>query len=156
VITDAGFQLSFAAVAGIFTIAPRVVRMLEGYPVPQALAQLVAVSTACGLATAPITWLQFHQVSLVTVPANVVGVPIVAEMLGLGLLTAVLAPIAPPVAAALAQLNGWGAALLAGWARLTGGVPFAQISSPRAVAFATACFVFALSRVVGRDSFLLR
>src|SRR5579871_638695 len=70
---DAGFQLSFAAVAAIFVVTPRVVRALEGYPVPRSLAQLIGVSTACGLATAPVTWLQFHQISLVTVPANVVG-----------------------------------------------------------------------------------
>src|SRR5581483_10258356 len=47
---DAGFQLSFAAVASIFTIAPRVAKTLEGYPVPRALGQLIGVSTACGLA----------------------------------------------------------------------------------------------------------
>ena len=72
---DAGFQLSFAAVASIFVVTPRVVRALEGYPVSHGLAQLIGVSTACGLATAPVTWFQFHQISLVTVPANVVAVP---------------------------------------------------------------------------------
>src|SRR5205085_12636934 len=97
---DAGFQLSFAAVAAIFVVTPRVVRALEGYPVPRSLAQLIGVSTACGLATAPVTWLQFHQVSVVTIPANVVAVPVVAEMLVVALATAVIAPVAPPVAAA--------------------------------------------------------
>src|SRR5207248_8911767 len=101
-VLDAGFQLSFAAVAAIFVVTPRVVRALEGYPVPRWLAQLIGVSTACGLATAPVTWLQFHQISLVTVPANVVGVPLVAEMLAFALLTAVVAPVAAPVAQAMA------------------------------------------------------
>jgi competence protein ComEC len=131
---DAGFQLSFAAVASIFVVTPRVVRALEGYPVSRELAQLIGVSTACGLATAPVTWLQFHQISLVTVPANVVAVPIVVEVLGLALLTAVVAPVAPPVAAAMAQLNGWGAWLVAVCARGFGSVPGAQITSPRAAA----------------------
>jgi competence protein ComEC len=131
---DAGFQLSFAAVASIFVVAPRVVRALEGYPVSHGLAQLIGVSTACGLATAPVTWFQFHQISLVTVPANVVAVPIVVEVLGLALLTAAVAPVAPPVAAAMAQLNGWGAWLVAACARGFGSVPGAQITSPRAAA----------------------
>jgi competence protein ComEC len=131
---DAGFQLSFAAVASIFVVTPRVVRALEGYPVSRELAQLIGVSTACGLATAPVTWFQFHQISLVTVPANVVAVPIVVEVLGLALLTAVVAPVAPPVAAAMAQLNGWGAWLVAVCARGFGSVPGAQITSPRAAA----------------------
>jgi competence protein ComEC len=131
---DAGFQLSFAAVVSIFVVTPRVVRALEGYPVSRALAQLVGVSTACGLATAPVTWFQFHQVSLVTVPANVVAVPVVVEVLGLALLTAVVAPVAPSVAAAMAQLNGWGAWFVALCARAFASVPGAQITSPRAAA----------------------
>ena len=131
---DAGFQLSFAAVASIFLVTPRVVRALEGYPVSHGLAQLIGVSTACGLATAPVTWFQFHQVSLVTVPANVVAVPVVVEVLGLALLTAVVAPVAPPVATAMAQLNGWGAWYVAGCARAFARIPGAQITSPRAAA----------------------
>jgi competence protein ComEC len=131
---DAGFQLSFAAVASIFVVTPRVVRALEGYPVSHELAQLIGVSTACGLATAPVTWFQFHQISLVTVPANVVAVPIVVEVLGLALLTAVVAPFAPSVAAAMAQLNGWGAWLVAACARASANIPGAQVTSPRAAA----------------------
>jgi competence protein ComEC len=131
---DAGFQLSFAAVASIFVVTPRVVRALEGYPVSRTLAQLIGVSTACGLATAPVTWFQFHQISLVTVPANVVAVPVVVEVLGLALLTALVAPVAPPVAAAMAQLNGWGAWLVALCARGFASLPAAQITSGRAAA----------------------
>ena len=131
---DAGFQLSFAAVASIFVVTPRVVRALEGYPVSRELAQLIGVSTACGLATAPVTWLQFHQISLVTVPANVVAVPVVVEVLGLALLTAMVAPVAPPVAAAMAQLSGWGAWFVIACARVLASLPGAQITSPRAAA----------------------
>ncbi len=133
-VLDAGFQLSFAAVAAIFVVTPRVVRRLAGYPVPRPLAQLVGVSTACGLATAPVTWLQFHQISLVTIPANVVGVPVVAEMLVLALLTAATAPVAPPIARALAHVNGWGAGFVAGCARFFGGLPGAQVTSPAGAA----------------------
>jgi competence protein ComEC len=142
-VLDAGFQLSFAAVAAIFVVTPRVVRALEGYPVPRSVAQLVGVSTACGLATAPVTWLQFRQISAVTIPANVVAVPVVAEMLGLALVTAVLAPVAPPVAAALAQVNGWGAWFVAGCARLFGGLPGAQATSPAGAAALAACVLLA-------------
>jgi competence protein ComEC len=131
---DAGFQLSFAAVASIFVVTPRVVRALEGYPVSHGLAQLIGVSTACGLATAPVTWFQFHQISVVTVPANVVAVPVVVEVLGLALLTALAAPVAPPVAAAMAQLNGWGASFVVLCARGFASVPGAQITSGRAAA----------------------
>jgi competence protein ComEC len=131
---DAGFQLSFAAVTSIFVVTPRVVRALEGYPVSHEVAQLIGVSTACGLATAPVTWFQFHQISMVTVPANVVAVPVVVEVLGLALLTAVVAPVAPPVATAMAQLNGWCAWFVAVCARVFGSLPGAQVTSGRAAA----------------------
>ena len=150
---DAGFQLSFAAVASIFAVTPRVVRALDGYPVPHRLAQLIGVSTACGLATAPVTWFQFHQVSVVTVPANVVGVPVVAEMLVVALVTAVIAPVAPPLAAALAHVNGWGAWFVAACARFFGGLPGAQATSPSAVAALAACALLAAAYACshGRD-----
>ena len=128
---DPGFQLSFAAVASIFVVTPRVVHALEGYPVSRPVAQLIGVSVACGIATAPVTWLQFHQISLVTVPANVLAVPVVVEVLGLALVTAAIAPIAPSVASALAWLNGVGASLVAACARGFGSVPGAQITSDR-------------------------
>src|SRR5439155_18788888 len=75
---DAGFQLSFAAVAAIFLIAPPIGRALEGYPVPEKAATVIAISAACGLATAPILWFQFHAVPLLTVPANAVAAPAAA------------------------------------------------------------------------------
>src|SRR5439155_20006545 len=114
------FQLSFAAVLSIFTVAPRIRLALEGYPFPGKLADVVAVSTACGLATAPVSWLQFHTVPLLTVPANALAAPAVVPLLGLGLAAAAVAPVSGGAAATLAALNGWCAAYLAGCARLVG------------------------------------
>jgi ComEC/Rec2-related protein len=127
---DPGFQLSFAAVVSIFVLAPRLRRGLEGYPVPGPVRDCVAISTACGLATAPISWLHFHAIPVLTVPANAVAAPVVVPMLALALLAAVLPPFGP----LLAQGAGWCAAYLAGCARLFGGLPGAQARSPAAVA----------------------
>ena len=137
-VLDPGFELSFAAVVAIFSLAPRIRRRLDGYPVPRGLADVVAVSTACGLATAPVSWFQFHAVPLLTVPANALAAPAVVPLLGLGLAAATVAPVSGSAAATLAALNGWCAAYLAGCARLVGGLPFAQIRSGRAAA-ALAC-----------------
>jgi competence protein ComEC len=130
---DPGFQLSFAAVAAIFVLVPRLRRVLEeGYPVPSAIAEVVTVSAACGAVTAPILWLQFHAVPLLTVPANALAAPVVAPLLGLALAAAAIYPLSPTVAGALGWLNGWCAAYLAACARLVGGLPGAQISSGHA------------------------
>jgi competence protein ComEC len=128
---DAGFQFSFAAVIAIFTLVPRLERFLEGYPLGRPLRLVVAVSTACGLVTAPIAWAHFHSVQLLTVPANALAAPAVVPLLGLGLAAAAVAPLSASAAAALAWLNGWCAAYLAAVARLVGGLPFAQIQSTR-------------------------
>jgi competence protein ComEC len=131
---DAGFELSFAAVVAIFALTPRLQRMLEGYPLPKGLADAIAVSGACGLATAPIAWFQFHAVPIVAVPANAMAAPAVLPLLVLALAAAAVSPLSPSAATALAWLNGWCAAYLAACARLIGGLPFAQVSSGRGAA----------------------
>jgi competence protein ComEC len=130
---DAGFQFSFAAVLAIFLLVPRFERFLEGYPLGRSLRLVVAISAACGLATAPIAWLQFHSVQLLTVPANALAAPVVAPLLGLALGAAAIAPFSGSAAAALAWLNGWCAAYLVAVARVVGGLPIAQIKSTRAL-----------------------
>jgi competence protein ComEC len=130
---NAGFQLSFAAVSAIFLLVPRLAAVLDGYPLPAKLAGAVAVSTACGLVTAPILWLQFHAIPLLTVPANALAEPAVAPLLYLAFAAALTAPLFPPAASAIAWLNGWCAVYLAGCARLFGSLPGAQVRSGRAL-----------------------
>ena len=133
---DAGFQLSFAAVAAIFVVVPRLQQTLAGYPVPHSLAEVVAVSGACGVATAPILLTQFGVVPLYSIPANALAAPVVAPLLGIALVTAIVAPVAPPLAAVLAWGNGWLAAYLAACARLVGGLPYAAVSARTAAVIA--------------------
>jgi competence protein ComEC len=130
---DPGFQLSFAAVAAIFVLVPRLLRAFEGYPVPQALAGVLAVSTACAVATAPILWLQFHALPLLTVPANALAAPAIPPLLALAFASALVTPVSAQTAGAIAWLNGWCAAYLAACARVVGGLPGAQIRSGRAL-----------------------
>jgi len=134
VLFDAGFQLSFAAVVAIFTLAPRLRERLEGYPLPRWLREAIAISTACGLATAPILWLQFHAIPLVAVPANAAVAPAVVPLLGLAMAAAVVHPLAPGVSAGLAQADGLCAAYLAACAKVFGRLPLAQIRSGWAAA----------------------
>ena len=133
VLFDAGFQLSFAAVVAIFTLAPRLEERLEGYPLPPMLREVIAISTACGLATAPILWFQFHAIPLLAVPANAAAAPAVVPLLGLAMSAAALHPVVPTVSAVLVQADGLCAAYLAACAKVFGRLPLAQISSGWAV-----------------------
>ena len=92
----------------------------EGYPVPRWLVEVVGISTACGLVTAPILWLQFGTIPLWTVPANALAEPAMPLLLGAGLSAAVMAPVIPPAAVALSWLAGIAAAWIAFSARLIG------------------------------------
>jgi competence protein ComEC len=131
---EPGFQLSFSAVAAIFLLVPRLERRLEGYAIPRKATPVIAVSLACGVATAPILWLQFEAVPLYSVLANALAAPVVGPLLGLGLVSAGVAHVLPGAAAVLAWTNGWLAAYLAWCARAVAGLPHAQATSPRALA----------------------
>jgi len=126
---DAGFQLSFAAVVAIFVALPRAQRLIAGYPVPRVAGEAVAVSVACGLATAPVLWFQFGRIPLYSVPANALAAPVVAPLLGLAFAAAIADPISPAMAGLIASVNGCLAAYLAWCARLVAGLPGAVVSS---------------------------
>ncbi len=127
---EPGFQLSFAAVAAILLVVPYLRRFHAGWPLPWTLVEIVGISGACGLVTAPILWLQFGVVPLWTVPANALAEPAMPLLLGLGLAAAVVAPVLPPAALALSWLAGWCAVWIAFSARLVASFPHAQVSSP--------------------------
>ena len=130
---EPGFQLSFAAVGSIFLVVPRLRAALEGYPLTNWLREALAVSTACGAATAPILWLQFGSVPVYSLPANALVTLAIGPLLGIALVASLLAPVLPSVALALGWLNGWLAAYIAACARLIAGLPFAQVGSATAV-----------------------
>jgi competence protein ComEC len=148
---EPGFQLSFAAVCAIFMAAARLEGRLEGYPIYPKLREVVAISLACGVATAPIVWLQFGAVPLYTVPANALAFPVVSPLLGLGLASAALSPVLPGLALAVAWVNGWLAAYLAACARVVGGLPHAQITSWSGLALVAALPALALIAARVRD-----
>ena len=128
---DPGFQLSFAAVAAIFLLVPWIERSLEGTPAPGRLLSIVAVASGCGFATAPILWLQFGSIPVWSVLANALAEPVVAPLLGFGLLTGLLAPVLPDAAAGLGWINGHFADYLAWCANTIGAAPYARVESGR-------------------------
>jgi len=131
---DPGFQLSFAAVAGIFVGVPRLRARLEGSPLPARVVDVLGVAVVCGLVTAPIVLFHFGEAPVYTVPANAVAFPAAPAVLGLGLLAAAVDPLSPDAATALAWLAGWAAAWLELVARVFGSLPGAQVGARTALA----------------------
>jgi competence protein ComEC len=144
-IFDAGFQLSFVAVAAIFVAEKPFERCLEKIPLPRSLHAAVAVSLACSLATAPVMLFQFGKVPVYGILANALVEPVVPLILFLGLACALVAPIAFPAAQALAYLNGFLAAYIGLCARLVGALPGAQVSRAHLLRLCFVVFLLAVS-----------
>jgi competence protein ComEC len=90
---DVGWQLSFAAVAGILLWARRVADLLgggAGRGTPRrAVAEGAAVTVTATVATAPLMAHHFDALSIAALPANLLALPAVAPAMWLGMLAGI-------------------------------------------------------------------
>ncbi len=114
--SDPGWQLSFAAVVGILLLAPGIGRRLSA--LPGALADGVALTVAATIATAPLVAHHFGAVSLASLPANVVALPLIAPIMWIGMLRGLLGQVGGPLATVNDLLGHLIAPLLSGFERL--------------------------------------
>ena len=132
---DPGFQLSFAATAGI-VLAP-----MPRQPVLAAL----AVSTAAQLAVLPISLAHFNQVSTIGIVANLAVVPLAGVATILGLLAVPIAALSPLLGGALFAA-AWPVLLLLRWTvALAAAVPGAVVHLPAPGILAISCYAVALA-----------
>jgi len=127
---DPGFQLSFAATAGIIYLTPSITSWLAARGWPAWLATAVAVSVGAQAAVTPVMLAHFNQLSLVGIVANLVVVPVAAVGTTLGML-ALLVALASAAAADVLFQALWLALLAlraAVWAAAA--VPAAMIHLP--------------------------
>jgi competence protein ComEC len=128
-IGDPGLQLSFAAVAGLFAIAPPVGEWLRGV-MPGRAADLVAQSAGAGLATAPVLALGFGSISLVGLIANLVAVPVAGPVVVAAMLGVAGNALWHPLGVLLAWLAALGASIILWVARLAAAIPGAVQQVP--------------------------
>ena len=136
---DPGWQLSFAAVLAILLLHGRLVPALRVRGVPTVLAEAAALTIAATAGTAPLLALHFGQLSLVSLPANLLAVPAVAPVMWLGAIAGVLGGAVAGVCNAISALP---LAYLAWLGRTAAEVPHAsvplQLPGPAAAAAAYA------------------
>lgn len=125
-----GFVLSALATLGLLLFAPAWRDALRRRHVPRGIAEVVAVSTAAHVACAPVIAGFSGTVGLLAVPANVLAEPAVAPATVLGLAAAVVSPISPTAAHALAWLAAWPCRWLVLVAHTTAGAPAAVAPWP--------------------------
>ena len=133
---DVGWQLSFAAVVGIFALVRPLAAALARLPEP--LRSGTALTIAATLATAPLMAFHFGQASLAALPANLAALPAVAPAMWLGMLSAAGAQVATAPAELLNGVNAFCLAHVAAIARWGAGLPGAaievRVASPHALA----------------------
>src|SRR5215471_8086197 len=100
---EPGFQLSFAATAGIIHLAPPLTAWLIGKRWPGWLATPMAVSLGAQAAVTPVMLVHFNQLSLIGVVANLVVVPMAAVGTTLGMLALLTAAVSAWAADVLFQ-----------------------------------------------------
>jgi competence protein ComEC len=147
-----GFQMSFCIVAAIFVLAPPlqdylVARLRPDPFLPRrlynrrqrfaadtghALGTTVSVSTAAWLGSLPLTILVFHLVPLLSVPANLLAVPLAFAVLAVAMLSLLAAPFSVWLATVFNNTN-WGlASLLVAGVQTTANLPGSYVYLPSA------------------------
>ena len=95
---DPGFQLSFAATAGIIYLGPPLAERLSTWGWPVWLARSLAVSVGAQLAVTPVMLAFFNQLSLIGIVANLFVVPLAAPATTLGMLALLLSLVSDTLA----------------------------------------------------------
>lgn len=115
-----GFALSVSATAGIIMLTPYLLEWSQRTRGVQRLPPIVIAAAmltiAAQIATLPVLIAMGVPLSLGSVPANVLAMPMVPFITVGGLLSAVLSPLSVPLGHALAWVSSWPAAWIAGLA----------------------------------------
>ena len=127
---SAGFALSVLATGSLLTLAPRWSAALHRRGVPPRVAEALAAAAAAQAVCGPVIALMSARLSLVAVPCNLLAEPAVGPATVLGFAALATAPLAPPVARALAWLAGWPTRWIAAVARRGAALPGADIAWP--------------------------
>jgi competence protein ComEC len=124
--SEPGWQLSFAAVLALLLLAGPLRGVLARH-MPGPVAEAAAMTVAATIGTAPLLAFHFDQVSLASLPANLLAAPAVAPIMWLGMLAAAAAQVSPALAEPLNALDGPLLAYLAAVAKAAGGAPGAVL-----------------------------
>jgi len=156
---DVGWQLSFAAVAGIALLAGPLRQRAGRAGVPAVLAEPAALTLAATVATAPVAAGAFGTFSPVSLPANVIVAPLVAPATWLGMVAGLAGQLAPGAARPLVLLAGFPVAGILAVARWLSDYPFAQVRVSflpvLLLSVAAGCLLGALTRPALRKALLV-
>ena len=141
-----GFQLSFAATAGILLIGPLMLERLQR--LPNLLAQALAVGASAQMAVFPLLAVHFGRLSLVALPANLLAFALVAPATVIGFAGGLVSLVSITAAAIVMKPASLCALILEKIAHLFGGSRLAQVHVPNFGAAAVVSAYLAIAAIV--------
>ncbi len=127
-----GFQLSFAAVISIAAIVPFLNSRIEELEIKnkylKGILLYATVSIAAQIGTLPFTLYYFGKLSLVSILANVLIIPVIGIIIALGILSLILNPFLPFIASAYISLNETLVALIFSITKFFSGLKYSYIT----------------------------
>ena len=158
-----GFQLSFSAVLSIVYFYPKMQKSIylkfkKDNPFRKILL-FAAVSFSAQIGTLPFTLLYFHKLSLIALFINIVIIPAIGFVLGLGIAVVLLGFISEWLALAYASANCWLVSVMNGIIKSVGSAGFSYLDIHNFSIYDTLLFylllvllLFALKRFQNRPA----
>ena len=123
---DIGWQLSFAAFAGVLILAPLLQAYFFGEKKPGSIRQIMGETISAQLATLPIIIMTFGQISNVALIANLLILPLVPLAMLLTFATGLGALVWPMIGIVLAVPTAWLLQYMTGIASYLANLPWAM------------------------------
>jgi competence protein ComEC len=123
---DLGWQLSFAAFAGVMVLAPLLQRYFFGDKKPGIIRQILGETISASIMTLPILILAFGQFSNVALMTNLLILPLVPLAMLLTFITGIGAIVLPGAASIIGAPAEWLLGYMIGVIHYFAGLPWAQ------------------------------
>lgn len=106
IIFEIGFQLSLIATYGLIRLGPVIVSALERFgSIPETLRLIIGETVAATLVTAPLIAMYFDRISIVSPVSNLLVLPIMPLLMGLGIVGCLLLFLIPVLGQYLIQIS---------------------------------------------------
>jgi competence protein ComEC len=148
---DVGFQLTYAATLTIILFTPPLLRRLPRLPLK--LTELALLSVTAALGAMPIVAANFNRVSLSSLALNLVAIPLVGLLMGLGYAYLPFAAALPGAAPLPAAVLGFLVEVFFRVSRSLDGFPFLSFRVPTPPAAALGGYALALGLCLVRPRF---
>lgn len=143
-----GWQLSFAAFAGVMVLAPLAQRYFFGEKQPGIVRQILGETIAAQIMTAPLLLYAFGQLSNVAIVANLLVLPLVPLAMLLTFVTGIVGYVVPAIVTAIALPAQWLLDYMVKVAMTAANVSWAQTQLSISLLGAAACYAVIFAAII--------